>query len=60
MLFGAPQDDAALLAAIDEVDEKEVRHMRAQLVPNKSTGVADVGPPTELMDNADQAASLSA
>ena len=32
MLFGAPQDDAMLLAAIDDVDENAVRDMAAQLI----------------------------
>jgi predicted Zn-dependent peptidase len=60
MLFGAPQDDAALLAAIDEVDENAVRDMAAQLITNNSPSLACVGPPTALMDNADLAARLSA
>ena len=59
MLFGAPQDDAALSAAIDEVDEKAVRDMAAQLTTNSSPSLACVGPPRALMDNADLATRLS-
>lgn len=59
MLFGAPQDDTALLAAIGDVDENAVRDMAADLINSNGPALACVGPPTALMDNADLAALLS-
>ena len=60
MLFGAPQDDDALLMAIDDVDESSVRGMAAQVINGNSPALACVGPPTALIDNADLAARLLA
>ena len=60
MLFGAPQDDANLLAAIEEVDENAVREMAAQLIGGNRPALACVGPPTKLIDNDDLAARLTA
>ena len=60
MLFGAPQDDAMLLAAIDDVDENAVRDMAAQLISGNRPALACVGPPTKLLDNDDLAARLTA
>ena len=60
MLFGAPQDDAMLLAAIDDVDENAVRAMAAQLITGHTPALACVGPPTALIDNGDLAARLTA
>ena len=60
MLFGAPQDDAMLLAAIDDVDENAVREMAAQLISGNRPALACVGPPTKLIDNDDLAARLIA
>ena len=60
MLFGAPQDDAMLLAAIDDVDENAVRDMAAQLISGTGPALACVGPPTQLIDNDDLAARLTA
>ncbi len=58
-LFGAPQDDAILLAAIDEVDENAVRDMAAQLISVNQPALACVGPPTKLIANDDLAARLT-
>ena len=60
MLFGAPQDDAMLLAAIDDVDENAVRDMAAQLISGHVPALACVGPSTALIDNGDLAARLTA
>ena len=60
MLFGAPQDDAMLLAAIDDVDENAVRDMAAQLITDNRPAMACVGPSTKLIDNDDLAARLTA
>ena len=60
MLFGAPQDDATLLAAIDDVDENAVRDMAAQLISGNCPALACVGPPTQLIDNDDLGARLKA
>jgi processing peptidase subunit beta len=60
MLFGAPQDDAMLLAAIDDVDVNAVRDMAAHLISGNRPALACVGPPTQLIDNDDLAARLTA
>ena len=60
LLFGAPQDDAMLLAAIDDVDENAVRDMAEQLISGNRPALACVGPPTKLLDNDDLAARLTA
>ena len=60
LLFGAPQDDANLLAAIDDVDENAVRGMAAQLISGNRPALAYVGPSTKLIDNDDLAARLIA
>ncbi len=60
MLFGVPQDDAMLLAAIDNVDENSVRDMALQLISGNRPALACVGPPTKLIDNDVLAARLSA
>ena len=60
MLFGEPQDDAMLLAAIDDVDENAVRDMAAQLITGNCPALACVGPPTQLIDNDDLGARLKA
>ena len=59
MLFGAPQDDAVLLAAIDNVDENAVRNMALELICGNRPALACVGPPTKLIDNDDLAARLT-
>ena len=58
MLFGAPQDDEMLLAAIDDVDENAVRNLAAQLIKGNRPAVACIGPPTKLIDNDELAARL--
>ena len=60
MLFGAPQDDFMLLAAIDDVDENAVCAMAAQLITGHTPALACVGPPTALIDNGDLAVRLTA
>jgi processing peptidase subunit beta len=60
MLFGAPQEDAMLLAAIDDVDNDAVRMMAAELIGGGTPALACVGPSTAIMDNAELAARLQA
>jgi len=60
MLFGAPQDDAELLAAIDDVDQNAVRDMAAQVIGDNMPALACVGPATALMDNSELQARLTA
>ena len=60
MLFGAPQDDAVLLAAIGDVDANAVRDMAAQLISGNRPALACVGPSTQLIHNDDLAARLIA
>ena len=56
MMFGAPQDDAALLDSIIAVDSAAVRDVAADLIAGGRPAVTAIGPEAEIMSNEDLAA----
>ena len=60
MLFGAPQADEELLAAVDEVNAAAISAMAARLIEAAPPAVACVGPSSKMMTNADLASRLVA
>jgi processing peptidase subunit beta len=60
MLFGRPQSDAELLAAIDEIDGQKIAAMAAGLISGNAPAMACVGPSLAVMSNDDLAARLAA
>ena len=56
MMFGAPQDDAALLDSIIAVDAAAVRDVAADLIAGGRPAVTAIGPEAEIMSNEDLAA----
>jgi processing peptidase subunit beta len=60
MLFGRPQSDAELLAAIDEIDGQKIAAMAASLISGNAPAMACVGPSLAVMSNDDLAVRLAA
>ncbi|MEK9759772.1 MAG: pitrilysin family protein [Candidatus Puniceispirillum sp.] len=60
MLFGRPQPDDELLAAIDGVDGAAISAMVRQLIAAGPPALALVGPKADVMPNAELAARLAA
>ena len=56
MMFGAPQDDAALLDSISAVDAAAVRNVAADLIAGGRPAVTAISPEAEIMSNEDLAA----
>lgn len=59
-LFDKPSDDAALLAAIDDVDAAKVSAVAQRLIAGGGPALAAVGPSVEMMSNEALAARLAA
>ena len=60
MLFGRPQSDAELLAAIDKIDGQKIAAMAAGLISGNAPAMACVGPSLAVMSNDDLAARFAA
>ena len=60
MLFGRPQPDDELLAAIDGVDGAAISAMARQLIDAGPPALALVGPKAGIMPNAELASRLVA
>ena len=60
MLFGRPQSDAELLAAIDKIDGQNIAAMAAGLISGNAPAMACVGPSLAVMSNDDLAARFAA
>jgi len=60
MLFGAPQSDKELLAAIDGLDPGAISAMAGRILESSAPAVAVVGPKSDVMSNAELARLLAA